>query len=71
MRNPPRRKAPMQQLKSLKETCNALGVSKHLVYRLIANGGLRPVKIGDRTLFRPEDVETFVERSLAPKRTAE
>jgi excisionase family DNA binding protein len=50
--------------------CETLRISRQTAYRLIGVGKLRPVKIGDRTLFRPEDVEAFVELSLAPERPA-
>lgn len=40
------------------------GISSATVYRLVARGDLAIVKIGARTLFRAEDVEELVERSL-------
>ena len=60
----------MQPLVTLAEMCETLRISRQTAYRLIGVGKLRPVKIGDRTLFRPEDVEAFVELSLAPERPA-
>jgi excisionase family DNA binding protein len=51
-------------LLSVAEACKALNVSRQLIYRLIADGQLPVVKIGDRTLFRPRDVAMFVEQNL-------
>jgi excisionase family DNA binding protein len=51
------------RLLSVTEACEALNVSRQLLYRMIGAGELPVVKIGDRTLFRPGDIETFIARS--------
>lgn len=50
-------------LLSIRETAETLGVSRQTVYRLMAAGELPVVKIGDRSLFRPRDVEALIDRS--------
>lgn len=55
-----------QQLLSVRDTSEALGgLSKAALYRLIAAGELKVVKIGRRTFLRAGDVEEFVERLQA------
>lgn len=55
----------MEALLDITATREALGgVSQWTVYRLAKSGELPVVKIGDRTLFRPEDIEAFVERRV-------
>jgi excisionase family DNA binding protein len=51
------------RLLSLAEVCDTLGISRQLVYRLISAGDLPVVKLGDRTLVRPDDVDALVTRS--------
>ena len=55
------------QLLSVAEACARLNVSRQLLYRLISDG-LPVVKIGDRTLFRPSDLEALVARSVRTRR---
>jgi excisionase family DNA binding protein len=50
-------------LLSIRETAEALGVSRQTIYRLAAAGDLPVVKIGDRSLFPPRDVEALIDRS--------
>jgi excisionase family DNA binding protein len=52
-----------ERLMSVRAVCDLLGVSRQSVYRLVAKGSLPVVKIHDRTLFRPRDVEALIERS--------
>jgi excisionase family DNA binding protein len=52
-----------ERLLSVVEVAKLLGVSRPTVYRLVIDGELPVVKIRDRTLFRPTDVEALVERS--------
>lgn len=54
----------LQPLLSAKETRRLLGISKATLWRLTKTGALRPVRIGRRTLFRPEDVVRFIEDRL-------
>jgi excisionase family DNA binding protein len=56
-----------ERLLSVRAVCDRLGVSRQSVYRLVADGSLPVVKILDRTLFRPSDVEALIERSTRPK----
>jgi excisionase family DNA binding protein len=38
-----------------------LGVSKTMVYRLADEGKLREMRVGDRRLYWPSDVEQYIE----------
>lgn len=44
---------------SVSETCFFLGISRSQLYKLIAVGDIRPVKIGSRTLFNSREIERF------------
>jgi excisionase family DNA binding protein len=37
------------------------GISRSSIYRLTDKGKLKPIKIGNRTLYAIDDVEAFVE----------
>jgi excisionase family DNA binding protein len=52
------------RLLGVAEVSRMLGVSRATVYRLVGSGDLPVVKIGDRTLFRPSDLEALIARSL-------
>jgi excisionase family DNA binding protein len=52
-----------ERLLSVRAVCDRLGVSRQSVYRLVADGSLTVVKIRDRTLFRPADIDALIERS--------
>jgi excisionase family DNA binding protein len=51
-------------LLSINEVVHVLGISKVGLWRLVQNGKLPVVAIGARRLFRPADVEEFVQRNL-------
>jgi excisionase family DNA binding protein len=61
--NDTQRDGPVENLLSLEEACEALNVSRQLIYRLVASGQLPIVKLGDRTLFRPSDLNHLITRS--------
>jgi|GEM_PF-2318382 len=44
---------------SVSETCFFLGISRSQLYKLIAVGDIRPVKIGSRTLFSSREIDRF------------
>jgi excisionase family DNA binding protein len=54
-------------LLSQRETAAVLGVSVKTVIRLVRAGQLIPVRIGSRTLFDPDDLDSFIKSC---KRTA-
>jgi excisionase family DNA binding protein len=56
-----------ERLLSVRAVCDRLSVSRQSVYRLVADGSLPVVKIRDRTLFRPSDIEALIERTLEPE----
>lgn len=50
------------RLMSTRDAAESLGVSPQTVMKLTRLGELRVVRIGSRTLYRPADVEDYVER---------
>lgn len=46
---------------SISEACYSLGISKSQLYKLVASGVIRPIKIGARTLFNTREVSRFVD----------
>jgi excisionase family DNA binding protein len=50
-------------LLSLTEAQATLGVSRAMIFRLLASGELACVKIGNRTLIEPEALREFVARN--------
>lgn len=53
-----------EALLNVQEACAALGISRPTLFRLIGRGELAVVKLGDRTLFRPADLDALVVQSL-------
>jgi excisionase family DNA binding protein len=53
---------PLDQAKlmySIRETSEALSLSRSTLYALIARGQLQPVRLGRRTLIRAEDIHAI------------
>lgn len=50
-------------LLTIDETAAFLGVARSTVFRLIRQGDLRPVRVGQRQRLRPEDLDVYLERS--------
>lgn len=46
------------------DSCRRLGVGRSTIYRLISEGELRPVKIGDRTLIPEAELQNYVARLI-------
>lgn len=55
---------PPERLLSFRETRDILGISEAFLHRIIREGGLPVVKIGDRILVRPSDLHAFIEERL-------
>jgi excisionase family DNA binding protein len=53
----------LEPLLSIKEVAVYLGISESGVYRLLRAGELAGVKVGNRTLFEPQEVRRFIEAS--------
>ncbi len=49
-------------LLTIAELARLLGIGRTTVYRLVNTGELRAVRVGERLRFRPEDVNTYLER---------
>jgi excisionase family DNA binding protein len=50
----------MDKLYTIAEVAALLRISKPTLYRLMASGDLKSVKLGGRTLFKESEVERFV-----------
>jgi len=51
---------PLRPVLSAKEAADLLGVSRSLVFRLLRDGTLDRIKIGNRTLIRRTEVEALI-----------
>ena len=57
-------KVPRQKLTySINEACDVIGVRRDLLYRLINQGDLPSLKIGDRRFIRRQALEAFLQAS--------
>jgi excisionase family DNA binding protein len=50
----------MDKLYTIAEVATLLRISKPTLYRLMASGEIKSVKLGGRTLFKESEVERFV-----------
>ena len=61
----PKIEAPNQTVepltRSIKETAKLLGLGRSTIYRLIGEGQLETVKIGNRTLIKAASIQTLIE----------
>ncbi len=53
-------------LNSKRDSGEYLGISESMVAKLVKEGKLPFVKIGDRVLFRQEDLNTFIKKNRIP-----
>jgi excisionase family DNA binding protein len=51
----------VDKLYSVSETAQLLHISRGNLYRIIAEGILKPIKLGKRTLFSEQELEAFIE----------
>jgi excisionase family DNA binding protein len=51
----------MDKLYNIKETMAILKISKANLYRLMADGKIKHVKLGGRTLFKESELERFID----------
>jgi excisionase family DNA binding protein len=56
------------ELVSVAETAERLSLSPRYIRKLIADGELVCVRIGDRVLIRPLDIADFIERRIDDRR---
>ena len=62
---------PSDSLLTIDDACSRLHVSRATMFRLMVEDcDLQWLKIGRRTLFRPEDITAYTEAKLAPMRLA-
>ena len=52
---------------TMEEACQFLGLSRSTVYRLIADGELRLIKVYNRSLIARRDLDGYVERLVCPE----
>ncbi len=50
---------------TIPETCRRLGIGRTLVYDLIRQGKLRPIKLGTRTLIPETELQRLITDQLA------
>ena len=53
-------------LLTMGEACQFLGLSRSTVYRLVADGELRLIKVYNRSLIARRDLDGYVERLVDP-----
>ena len=59
---------------SVEETCELLSVKKTNLYRMMKEGEIKAIKIGERTMFRHTDLEDFLsdeKRNFKPSQKME
>ena len=54
-------------LLTIGDACQFLGLSRSTVYRLIADGELRLIKVYNRSLIARRDLDSYVERLVRPE----
>jgi excisionase family DNA binding protein len=64
-RVPPRSEDLRRQLLSIVDAASSLGISRAGVYRLVGEGALPLVKIGQRSLIDSRDISALIERQKA------
>lgn len=52
----------VRPLLTVPELAGVLRVGRTTVYRLVNNGSIRPVIVGERIRFRPEEIDAYHER---------
>jgi excisionase family DNA binding protein len=57
-----------QQLLSVVEAAERLNISAYTLYGWVSQGRVRSVKLGRRRMFRPEDLEDFINGCVAEPR---
>jgi len=60
---------PGLPLLTINGACAALVVSRRTIYRLVSQGDLVAVRVGERLRFRPEDIERYLEERREPVST--
>lgn len=53
--------ASRKRLYTLDEAANSLGISRTRLHQLVASGAIRSLKLGRRRMFRPVDLDDYVE----------
>ena len=54
-------------LLTIGDACQFLGLSRSTLYRLIADGEIRLIKVYNRSLIARRDLDGYVERLLCPE----
>ncbi len=53
----------LEKLLTVQDVMDILRISRPTLYRMLKTGGLRPVRIGKRTLFDPVDIRGLIEEA--------
>lgn len=51
----------IEKLYTIKETAELLRISEQKLYKLMRDNEIKPIKIGDRTLFPEEIIQNFID----------
>ncbi len=62
---------PDPQFLTIKEVAATAALSERTIYRLVAQGALRPAREGRRVLFPRSEVDAWVARKLAERPSVE
>jgi excisionase family DNA binding protein len=54
----------MQPLLDISQACRILNLSKSKIYKLTSRREIRFIKAGSKVLFRPEDLQSFIDGHL-------
>ena len=54
------------QLRTVNQVAAFLGISRWTVYKLVRDGDLRAVRVGERLRFRDGDLDAYLERDGQP-----
>ncbi len=60
--------APKKPLLTVKQACELLGICRDTLTSLYQRGKLRVIRLGRAVRFRPEDLESFIERRASKVR---
>jgi len=50
-------------LLTVKEACEYLNISRAMLYKLIKEGKIKPIKLGKSTRFDKKDLDDFIEKA--------
>ena len=61
---------PLDQFISVEELCIVIGLKRTAVYTLIKNGELKPIKLGQRSVFSRSYIRSWMEAKVTASQEA-